>query len=394
MLALIPISQSVLKILENHENAVLCFEYFLKTLIQSGCKPFLSEFQSTSQSLTTKIKNLASVSDQNLLNLTVREFKQNILGSQHSKFLISSCDDGFFICPQLSFLRHLPLSPIHLLFYSGNLDKPEMYWDLDQQHQAKPINPSFLKDYVDAYKSYGYIFEANALSSIEETLSLKDFLARSRSQVYTGTVLPGIHLHESLLNQPTDLKTLMDYRLTPPKPCLFLDRDGILITDTHYPHKISECHIIPEIIPIIQWAKNHSWRVIIISNQAGLAKEKFSAEDFEVFDQHLRKEMQRLKAGPDAWYYCPYHPEGSSLQYRKQSLQRKPKPGMMLQASRDFSIDLHKSIMIGDKASDVIELEGPEYLLVQGQYSTANQNAKIFSNLGEVFTYLKKRTHS
>lgn len=176
-----------------------------------------------------------------------------------------------------------------------------------------------------------------------------------------------------------------------PKPCLFLDRDGVIIKDTGYPHELKDCQVLPEIIEIIQWAKKNSWLTIVLSNQAGIAKGVFSVKDYELFTQHLHETLASQGAAPDAWYYCPYHPEGTVPEFRKDSSLRKPGAGMLLQAQREHNVDLNRSIMIGDRMSDVLELTGPQYLLLRGAYPIDPSYPLAFNEHGDILNFLKQQ---
>ena len=136
------------------------------------------------------------------------------------------------------------------------------------------------------------------------------------------------------------------------RPWLFLDRDGILIQDTGYPHRISDCHIEEEFIPIALAFQSQLWPVAIVTNQAGLAKNKFDIQDYEYFSSHLIKELEKCGFKTEHWEFCPFHPDGSNPKFTKNSVYRKPYPGMFLKFAEDHAIDFSHSIMIGDKDSD------------------------------------------
>ncbi len=175
------------------------------------------------------------------------------------------------------------------------------------------------------------------------------------------------------------------------RPCLFLDRDGVIIEDTGYLDRIEELRIIPDVIPMIQWAKSLQWLVIVVSNQSGLARGKFPESFLNTLTQHLSGLLKKDGAEPDAWYYCPYYEQGSSPEFALKSISRKPMPGLILQAADKFSIHMAESFMIGDKMSDLIQLEGLQSLLIQGRYPLESAH-KIFADLREALSYLKNAT--
>lgn len=171
-------------------------------------------------------------------------------------------------------------------------------------------------------------------------------------------------------------------------PCLFLDRDGIVNIDNHYPHKIEQAILQEKIIDIIALAKAKQWKVVILTNQAGIAKGYYKHKDLFSFNQHLHEQLEKQNAAPDAWFHCPHHPDGKIDQFRKNCFCRKPMPGMALYAAYALNIDLSKSIMIGDKISDRLELPYLKSFLIQGQYDTGDSDC--FSSLSELSKHLAK----
>ena len=88
--------------------------------------------------------------------------------------------------------------------------------------------------------------------------------------------------------------------------------------------------------------------IIIITNQAGIAKGEFTEKESIETTEYLIKILKEYGINIDGYYYCPYHEEGIIEKYKKNSLLRKPEPGMILKACEDFRIDLKNSVMIGD----------------------------------------------
>ncbi len=179
---------------------------------------------------------------------------------------------------------------------------------------------------------------------------------------------------------------------SPKRPCLFLDRDGIVVEDPGYVSRTEDLHIIPDIAPLIRWAKSQQWFVVIVSNQSGVARGKFPASFLEECSKYLDQELSKMGATPDAWFYCPYYEKGSIPEYMLKSVSRKPQAGLLLQASTRFPIALEQSFMIGDKVSDQIPLLGLQSLTVQGAYPLDGAD-KIFADLGEALSYLKSHVN-
>lgn len=142
---------------------------------------------------------------------------------------------------------------------------------------------------------------------------------------------------------------------------VFLDRDGVIneliyhkemgIIDS--PSFAEEYKMVPDVSKAINKFHELGFLVIVVSNQPGLAKDKFTTEDFEKVREKMRTELKKDGAEVDAEYYCFHHPYGKVEEYRKICECRKPKPGLLLQAAKEHDIDLSKSWMIGDGITDI-----------------------------------------
>ena len=139
------------------------------------------------------------------------------------------------------------------------------------------------------------------------------------------------------------------------KPAVFVDRDGTIIEDAGYVHG-TNLVFKSETIKLLKRAKQEGKYVIIVTNQAGIAKGMFTEEESVATTEYVIKRLEEYGIRVDGYYYCPYHPEGIVEKYRKISLLRKPEPGMILKACEDFRVDLSTSLMIGDSDVDRIKL--------------------------------------
>ena len=97
-----------------------------------------------------------------------------------------------------------------------------------------------------------------------------------------------------------------------------------------------------------------SIRVIVITNQAGIAKGKFKEKDFLFLTEWINKQFTKRGCFIDKTYYCPYHPSSKIKKYKRKSILRKPNNGMIEKAFKDWKINRKKSIIIGDKKKDLI----------------------------------------
>ena len=158
-----------------------------------------------------------------------------------------------------------------------------------------------------------------------------------------------IGVPESYAKAQKELKSV----ILPRTKALFMDRDGVINVDKNYVYKIADCEFIEGIFDFCREAKEEGYKLIVITNQAGIAKNKYSKVDYFNLRDYIHKTFSQKGCALDAEYYCPYHPEAIIQEYKKDSYDRKPNPGMILKAAKDFNIDLEQSILIGDKESDI-----------------------------------------
>ena len=133
---------------------------------------------------------------------------------------------------------------------------------------------------------------------------------------------------------------------------LFLDRDGVINVDYGHVGKIEDFYFVEEIFEICQRAQNKGYLIIIVTNQAGIAKGKYSEEQFLELTKWMENEFLSRGIKIAKTYYCPYHLDAVIDKYHQDSYDRKPNPGMILKALKEFNIDPSKSIFIGDRDTD------------------------------------------
>lgn len=134
---------------------------------------------------------------------------------------------------------------------------------------------------------------------------------------------------------------------------LFLDRDGVINEDIGYLHKIQDCQFMPGIFDFCRQYKNNGYKLIIVTNQAGIAKGKFSEQDYKLLTDFIHSQFKKQYCEITAEYYCPYHIDGLPP-YNRNSFYRKPNPGMILRAAKDYNINLPESALIGDNETDIL----------------------------------------
>ena len=134
---------------------------------------------------------------------------------------------------------------------------------------------------------------------------------------------------------------------------LFLDRDGVINVDHGYTHKVQDLHFIPGILDLIELANVNGYLVIVVTNQAGVARGFYTEDAVVAFNNAVSLAAAEAGCKVERFYYCPHHPDGLLSRYKKKCSYRKPGAGMLLRAAADYSIDLSSSIIIGDKTTDI-----------------------------------------
>ncbi len=138
-----------------------------------------------------------------------------------------------------------------------------------------------------------------------------------------------------------------------PRPALFLDRDGVIIEDRHYIHKVEDVFLIAGATLVIRRANKLGVPVIVVTNQAGIARGYFGWEEFAAVQALTQQLLAEGGAYLDGVYACPHHPKGDTEYSRPDSECRKPAPGMLRRAAEDFPIDMAASWIIGDRVGDL-----------------------------------------
>ncbi len=137
-------------------------------------------------------------------------------------------------------------------------------------------------------------------------------------------------------------------------PAVFLDRDGVLIFDSGYPHRDEDLVLIPGATEAVKRLNAAGYLVVIVTNQSGVARGMFSEDRMNVFNDLLVRRLAAEGAEIGAVYACPFHHEAVDPKwFHPDHPDRKPNPGMILRAMADFDIDPAGSFLIGDRQSDL-----------------------------------------
>ena len=165
---------------------------------------------------------------------------------------------------------------------------------------------------------------------------------------------------------------------------VFLDRDGTMAKDVHYCSRPEDFELFPNTAKAIKLLNDHSFKVIVVTNQSGIARGYFSEEMLAQIHEKMSKELAKKGGRVDAIYYCPHHPEANCDC-------RKPKPKLILQAVRDFDIDLKHSFVVGDLQIDVDlgRAVGCKTILVRGRDMSINPDAMVSDLVAAAWQILK-----
>jgi D,D-heptose 1,7-bisphosphate phosphatase len=137
---------------------------------------------------------------------------------------------------------------------------------------------------------------------------------------------------------------------------LFLDRDGVIHEDLGHLYRSEDIRFIGSTLRLIQKANASGRKVIVVTNQAGVAKGYYQEKDVQRLHRWIARELRQQGVVIDAFFYCPHHPEGIIEEYRQVCNCRKPLPGLILRAADEWDICLEQSVMIGDQETDRIRL--------------------------------------
>lgn len=134
---------------------------------------------------------------------------------------------------------------------------------------------------------------------------------------------------------------------------LFLDRDGVVNVEVGYLHRVEEVRFVDGIFSLCRTAMRLGYRLIVVTNQAGIARGYYTEEDFHTLMDWMGAALRAEGVELDAVYYCPFHPEHGVGRYKCEHEDRKPGTGMLRRGAREFGVELSECVMVGDRCSDV-----------------------------------------
>jgi len=134
---------------------------------------------------------------------------------------------------------------------------------------------------------------------------------------------------------------------------LFLDRDGVINVEKNYVHRIEDFEFLPGIFELCATARDLGLVLLVVTNQAGIGRGYYTEADFQRLTEWMLGQFRSRGIVIERVYHCPYHPTAGIGEYRRESFDRKPNPGMILRARDELGLDLSGSILLGDKDSDM-----------------------------------------
>ena len=153
------------------------------------------------------------------------------------------------------------------------------------------------------------------------------------------------------------------------RSALFLDRDGVIISDAGYVKDVSEVKLLEDCVSLIRSANQKGWATVVVTNQSGLGRGWIQLQDYRNVSQRMFDLLNLKGVSVDAVYFAPFYPLAEKNPYLDSDYQfstgevpqrgawdskwRKPQGGMLSQASIDLGIDLQSSVMVGDRHTDL-----------------------------------------
>jgi D,D-heptose 1,7-bisphosphate phosphatase len=224
----------------------------------------------------------------------------------------------------------------------------------------------------------------HALPQGASSIETEVFPALCQASALDGIVRGGyfidIGLPESYLQANDELVAALT------QPAAFLDRDGVINIDHGYMHRVEDLRFTPTAIEGIRMLKDAGYRVFVVTNQAGVAKGHYGEAEVGRFHAEMQRQLRASGAVIDAFYYCPFHPEGTVPAYRIDHPDRKPGSGMLERAMRDFPTDAGRSFLIGDRETDIAAAEAlglPGYLVQENACDLAATVSTALQTLRE-----------
>jgi len=139
----------------------------------------------------------------------------------------------------------------------------------------------------------------------------------------------------------------------PKRRAVFLDRDGTIVRDVGYLKRTEDVCLLPGAPEALKSLKEAGFLLLVVTNQSAVARGWLTEPALLEIQREVERRLKAEGAGLDGFYYCPHLPEGTVEQYARKCDCRKPQPGMLLRAARDWNVDPERSYVVGDSGRDV-----------------------------------------
>ena len=137
------------------------------------------------------------------------------------------------------------------------------------------------------------------------------------------------------------------------KPAVFMDRDGTINEQMGYINHISRFVLLPGVCEAVRLLNRHNYLTIVVSNQSGVARGYFPVSLVNEVNDYMTSLLVKEKAFLDGVFFCPHYHRGEVPEYSIECDCRKPRPGLVHKACKQFDIDLKNSFVVGDRSSDI-----------------------------------------
>lgn len=134
----------------------------------------------------------------------------------------------------------------------------------------------------------------------------------------------------------------------------FIDRDGVINADLGHVGRPEDFHLLPRAIAGLRQLAAHGYSLVVVTNQAGIAKGMYGEEDYQRVTRYMVGLLLAQQVHLQGVYHCPHHPDGVVAPYAVVCDCRKPAPGMLLRAAQELHLDITRAVFIGDKVSDAL----------------------------------------
>ena len=175
----------------------------------------------------------------------------------------------------------------------------------------------------------------------------------------------------------------------------FLDRDGVVNVDKGYVCKIEDFQFIKGIFDLCRLFQDRQYKIVIISNQSGIARGYYSIDQLKELTGWMRNRFEDQGVFISKFYFCPHHPTKGIGRLKKECDCRKPNPGMILRAQKELQLNLGESLLVGNQLSDIDAGKnagvGREYLIgPKDKFKNDPADCDVFENLIELKDFLTR----